>query len=38
MTRNGRIARWTLGELLPRAFTPRSLERAIEQQHRVRGE
>ena len=27
VTSEGREARWTLGELLPRAFTPRSLDR-----------
>ena len=27
VTRGGRQARWTLDELLPKAFTPRSLER-----------
>jgi cytidine deaminase len=27
MTRDGREARWTLDELLPRAFTPKSLDR-----------
>lgn len=27
VTRDGREARWTLDELLPRAFTPRSLDR-----------
>jgi len=27
ITRSGRDARWTLDELLPKAFTPRSLER-----------
>ena len=27
ITQNGREARWTLDELLPRAFTPRSLDR-----------
>jgi cytidine deaminase len=27
ITRRGRDARWTLDELLPKAFTPRSLER-----------
>jgi cytidine deaminase len=28
VTRDGRKARWTLDELLPRAFTPKSLDRA----------
>jgi cytidine deaminase len=27
VTRNGRDARWTLDELLPKAFTPKSLDR-----------
>ena len=27
ITREGKSARWTLGELLPRAFTPHSLDR-----------
>jgi len=27
VTRDGKSARWTLGELLPRAFTPHSLDR-----------
>ena len=27
VTRDGKIARWSLGELLPRAFTPHSLDR-----------
>jgi hypothetical protein len=26
-TRSGQEARWTLDELLPKAFTPRSLQR-----------